>query len=63
MVVNAYNHKFNRFQMYTSIRKVKMSVMILDAGNSIIKAKIARRERGEVAFPHALKQLDRSRVH
>ena len=34
-----------------------MSVMILDAGNSIIKAKIARRERGEVAFPHALKQL------
>ena len=34
-----------------------MSVMILDAGNSIIKAKIARRERGEVAFPHALKSL------
>ena len=34
-----------------------MSVMILDAGNSIIKAKIARRERGEVAFSHALKQL------
>jgi hypothetical protein len=34
-----------------------MSVMILDAGNSIIKAKIARRERGEIAFPHALKQL------
>lgn len=31
--------------------------MILDAGNSIIKAKIARRERGEIAFPHALKQL------
>lgn len=34
-----------------------MSVMILDAGNSIIKAKIARREQGEVTFPHALKQL------
>jgi Actin like proteins N terminal domain len=34
-----------------------MSVMILDAGNSIIKAKIARREQGEVAFPHAFKQL------
>lgn len=34
-----------------------MSVMVLDAGNSIIKAKIARRERGEVAFPHALKPL------
>lgn len=34
-----------------------MSVMVLDAGNSIIKAKIARRERGEIAFPHALKQL------
>ena len=34
-----------------------MSVMILDAGNSIIKAKIARRERGEIAFPHAIKPL------
>jgi hypothetical protein len=37
-----------------------MSVMILDAGNSIIKAKIARRENGEIAFPHALKQLTES---
>lgn len=34
-----------------------MSVMVLDAGNSVIKGKIARRERGEVAFPHALKLL------
>lgn len=34
-----------------------MSVIVLDSGNSIIKAKIARRERGEVAFPHALKPL------
>lgn len=34
-----------------------MSVMILDAGNSIIKAKIARRENGELAFPHALQPL------
>ena len=34
-----------------------MSTMILDAGNSVIKAKIARRERGEIAFPHALKPL------
>jgi hypothetical protein len=34
-----------------------MSVIILDAGNSIIKAKIARRERGEIAFSHAIKQL------
>ena len=34
-----------------------MSVLILDAGNSVIKGKIARRERGEVAFPHALKPL------
>lgn len=34
-----------------------MSVMVLDAGNSIIKAKIARREQGEVAFPHALRSL------
>ena len=31
-----------------------MSVMVLDSGNSIIKAKIARRVRGEVTFPHAL---------
>lgn len=34
-----------------------MSVMIIDAGNSIIKAKIARREFGEIAFPHALQPL------
>ena len=34
-----------------------MSILILDAGNSIIKAKIARRERSELAFPHALKAL------
>jgi len=31
--------------------------MVLDAGNSIIKAKIARKEQGEIAFPHALLQL------
>ncbi|MGD8750931.1 MAG: ParM/StbA family protein [Anaerolineales bacterium] len=34
-----------------------MSVMVLDAGNSIIKGKIARRQLGEVAFPHAIKAL------
>jgi len=34
-----------------------MSVLVLDAGNSIIKAKIARRERSEIAFPHAFKPL------
>ena len=34
-----------------------MSVMILDAGNSIIKVKIARREQGELAFPHAMQPL------
>jgi len=34
-----------------------MSVMILDAGNSIIKAKIARKEQGEIIFPHAIRQL------
>jgi hypothetical protein len=34
-----------------------MSVIVLDAGNSIIKAKIARRERSEIAFPHAIKPL------
>jgi hypothetical protein len=37
-----------------------MSVMVLDAGNSIIKAKITRRENGEIVFPHALKQLTES---
>ena len=34
-----------------------MSVLVLDAGNSIIKAKIIRRDHGETSFPHALKQL------
>jgi len=34
-----------------------MSVMVLDAGNSIIKAKIAKRKQGEIAFPHAIRQL------
>ncbi len=34
-----------------------MSVLVLDAGNSIIKAKIVRRENGEIAFPHAFKPL------
>ena len=34
-----------------------MSVFVLDAGYSVIKAKIARRDRGELAFPHALKLL------
>lgn len=37
-----------------------MSVTVLDAGNSIIKAKIARRENGEITFPHAMKQLTES---
>ena len=37
-----------------------MSVMVLEAGNSIIKAKIARREQGEIAFPHAILQLSES---
>ena len=37
-----------------------MSVMVLDAGNSIIKAMIARREQGEIAFPHAIRQLSES---
>jgi len=37
-----------------------MSVLVLDAGNSVIKAKIARREHSEVSFPHALKQLTES---
>lgn len=37
-----------------------MSVIVLDADNSIIKAKIARRENGEITFPHAMKQLTES---
>ena len=37
-----------------------MSVMALDSGNSIIKAKIARQQNGEIAFPHAMKQLTES---
>jgi len=37
-----------------------MSVMVLDSGNSIIKAKITRRQHGEIAFPHALRQLTES---
>ena len=45
--------------MYTNVntQEVTMSVLVLDAGNSVIKAKIARRERGELAFPHAIKPL------
>ena len=34
-----------------------MSVMILDAGNNIIKAMIAWREQGEIAFPPTFKPL------
>ena len=37
-----------------------MSVMVMDAGNSIIKATIARRDNGEIAFPYAMKQLTES---
>jgi len=37
-----------------------MSVLVLDAGNLIIKGKIAKREQGEIAFPHALQQLTES---
>ncbi len=34
-----------------------MSVVVLDAGNSIIKAKIAQHEWGEVSFQHALRKM------
>ena len=37
-----------------------MSVMVIDTGNSIIKAKIARRDRSEIAFPHAFRRLSES---
>lgn len=43
--------------VYKRKQEDEMSVLILDTGNSVIKAKIARRERGEIAFPHALKPL------
>ena len=34
-----------------------MSVLVLDEGNSVINVKFVRCERGEVAFPHAIKSL------
>lgn len=37
-----------------------MSVLVVDAGNSIIKAKTAGREKNEVVFPHALSQITES---
>jgi hypothetical protein len=37
-----------------------MSVIVLDCGNSIIKAKISRRVQGEIAFTHAIRQLTES---
>ena len=37
-----------------------MSVLVLDAGNSIIKAKIANTENGETVFPHAMQPLTES---
>ena len=40
-----------------------MSIIVLDAGNSIIKAKIARREQGELAFPYAVKLLTSPNYH
>ncbi|MCJ7530758.1 MAG: ParM/StbA family protein [Anaerolineales bacterium] len=37
-----------------------MSVLVLDAGNSIIKAKITNTENGETVFPHAMQPLTES---
>ena len=37
-----------------------MSVMVLDAGNNIIKAKIAKRDRSVVSFPQSLQKLSES---
>jgi len=53
------NVYIRRHPMYTIVntQEIAMSVLVLDAGNSIIIAKIARRDRGELAFPHALKPL------
>ncbi len=39
-----------------------MSVLVLDAGNSIIKAKIARRQVGAVSFPHTIQKLTEAEV-
>ena len=39
-----------------------MSVLILDAGNSIIKAKIARRENGEISFSACPAAIDGKRI-
>ena len=36
---------------------LKPIVWVMDEGNYIIKAKIARRESGEITFPHALMLL------
>jgi len=37
-----------------------MNIMVLGVGNSIIKAKISRKEQGEIAFFHAIRQLTES---
>jgi hypothetical protein len=42
---------------FSTLLEETMSVMILDAGNSIIKAKIALKEQSEITFPHAIQQL------
>jgi hypothetical protein len=42
---------------FSTLLEETMSGMILDAGNSIIKAKIAHKEQGEITFPHAIRQL------
>lgn len=44
--------------LYTDVnRRLIIRVLVLDAGNYIIKAKIAWRENSEIAYPHAFKPL------
>ena len=40
-----------------------MSVLVLDSGNNVIKAKIARRERGEIYVSPCTQTIDGSGIH
>jgi len=47
-------------QVDRNVKELRKHEGGLDAGNSIFKAKIARRVRGEVAFPHTLNRSPQS---
>jgi predicted nucleotidyltransferase len=51
--------------MYTIVNtwlegEKKMSVIVIETRNSIIKAKVSRREQGEIVFSHTLRQFSES---